>query len=124
MDPTIEPRRVLLERAVHEWGKPSQVFMVMEEAGELLTALARWTRGRSTEAELITEIADLRIMLAQVEVMAGLDGDAVEAEVARKLARLSSRLQEYGQNRRSDTETAPDMAGTAADDSGAPGAQQ
>ena len=28
------------------------------------------------------------------------------------------------QNRRGDTETAPDMAGTAAADSGAPGAQQ
>ena len=92
MDPTIEPRRVLLERVVAAWGKPAQVFMVMEEAGELLTAVARWTRGRGTEAELITEIADLRIMLAQVEVMAGLNGDAVEAEVAQKLARLASRL--------------------------------
>jgi len=47
--------------------------------------------------------------------------DERRAELA---AQLAKGRESQGQNRRGDTETAPDMAGTAAADSGAPGAQQ
>lgn len=92
MDSILSSHRPLLQRALETWGRHAPIHMVMEETGELLSALGKFTRGRATQADLLSEIADVRIMLAQIEVMAGLGPEEVEAMIAFKLARLKSRL--------------------------------
>ena len=52
--------------AVKQWGVDSQMAMVAEEVGEMLSALSKFKRGRIKPMELASEIADVRIMLDQV----------------------------------------------------------
>jgi NTP pyrophosphatase (non-canonical NTP hydrolase) len=62
----------------------------MEETGELLAALGKFDRNRVGEADVITELADVSIMVEQMAVVFGLDDFKREKE--RKLTRLKERL--------------------------------
>ena len=75
------------------WGIGNQVFMVMEETGEMLNALAKANRGRVTKEEVITELADVSIMMEQMAVHFGYEEFMAEKE--RKLNRLKERLENY-----------------------------
>lgn len=81
-----EERLKLYDKAIRVWGVGAQKNMVYEEIGELLTALARDDRGRSTKEELLTELADVTIMCEQMAYILGFDD--YEKELDRKLARL------------------------------------
>ena len=74
-------------------GIGNQVFMVMEETGEMLNALAKANRGRVTKEEVITELADVSIMMEQMAVLFGYED--FKAEKERKLNRLRERLENY-----------------------------
>lgn len=81
----------LYDRAIAEWGKPAQMLMVIEECSELVKAVCDRLRGRvKTDAYILDEMADVKIMLAQLERMV----DPVELERIRqaKLQRLRARL--------------------------------
>lgn len=80
----------LYEKAIESWGVPNQVFMVMEETGEMLNALAKMNRKRSTEEEIVTELADVWILMEQMAVVFGWDKFQEQKEY--KLARLKERL--------------------------------
>lgn len=80
----------LYRKAIESWGIEAQVFMVMEETGEMLNALAKANRGRSTKEEIITELADVSIMMEQMAVYFG--WSEFEEEKKRKLERLEKRL--------------------------------
>ena len=73
------------------WGIGNQVFMVMEETGEMLNALAKANRGRVTKEEVITELADVSIMMEQMAVHFGYE--EFKSEKERKLNRLKERLE-------------------------------
>lgn len=75
------------------WGIGNQVFMVMEETGEMLNALAKVNRGRVTKEEVITELADVSIMMEQMAFYFGYED--FKAEKERKLNRLRERLETY-----------------------------
>jgi NTP pyrophosphatase (non-canonical NTP hydrolase) len=62
----------------------------MEETGELLAALGKFDRNRVGEADVITELADVSIMVEQMAVVFGMDDFKKEKE--RKLTRLKERL--------------------------------
>jgi len=89
-------REQLYERAVAVWGEGAQCGMVIEEVGGLLVGLNHWMRGRQCEAELLEEVADVRIMLDQlVHIVDAKDGEARVAELVEgKLRRLEGRLAE------------------------------
>lgn len=90
MTMTEKKRREIYVLALELWGIQAQKFMVIEEVGEMLNALAKANRGRSTNEEIITELADVSIM---VEQMAQLFGwNEYHRERARKLNRLRERL--------------------------------
>lgn len=72
------------------WGLNNQVLMVMEECGELLSALAKGNRQRATKEEIITELADVSIMVEQMAQHFGWYD--YHRERARKLNRLEERL--------------------------------
>ena len=87
-----EEEKVELFKVVLEtWGIGNQVFMVMEETGEMLNALAKANRGRVTKEEVITELADVSIMMEQMAVHFGYE--EFKSEKERKLNRLKERLE-------------------------------
>jgi NTP pyrophosphatase (non-canonical NTP hydrolase) len=53
------------QKAVEKWGKEAQLNMIIEECGELITAIEHWKRGRGN-IELIQEWADVEIMISQL----------------------------------------------------------
>lgn len=77
--------------ALQTWGENAQVIMMVEEAGELLTSLSQYRRGRISKSEVLTEIADVSIMVIQMAILFGWDEFVSERE--RKLARLKKRLE-------------------------------
>ena len=56
----------IFEQAVECWGPVSQVGMVNEEAGELITVLNQWIRGRVSASRVAEEVADMSIVLDQI----------------------------------------------------------
>ena len=79
-------RLKLYDAAITRWGVGAQKNMAYEEIGELLTALARDGRGRTTTEDLLTELADVAIMCEQLAFILGFD--EYEKELDRKLIRL------------------------------------
>lgn len=84
----------LYNRVINTYGIEAQKWMLVEECGELLNAIAKLKRGRSTKEEIITELADVHIMVEQMAYFFG--WDEFKAEKDRKLERLQERLNRKG----------------------------
>lgn len=83
-------RLELYKMALNDWGIRPQVMMVMEETGEMLNAIGKYDRGRVNESEVITELADVWIIMEQMATLFG--WDEFQKEKERKLERLKERL--------------------------------
>lgn len=80
-------REKILKAAIREYGAGTQRFKAIEELAELIRALAR-----GDDAENIAEeMADVRIMLDQLEIIFG-NHAAVRLWELKKLRRLSERI--------------------------------
>lgn len=89
----------LYHKAISTWGSLAQERMFYEECGELISALAKLDRGRVSETDVLTELADVSIMVEQVAIMIGdLDLSLFEKEKERKINRLKERLEKHGHN--------------------------
>jgi len=80
----------IYERAIETWGGEAQMDMIIEECSELIVALQRLKRGRGRVELVQDEVADVLIMAEQAKVLFG--ADDIERIVARKLARLETRV--------------------------------
>ena len=80
-----------LQKAILKYGYTSQITMAVEEMAELLNAIAKERRGRATQKDIVTEIADVTIMMWQLALMYG--EQSVEMEIERKIERLKERLE-------------------------------
>ena len=80
-------RRMILRKAIEHYGKGIQWAKAIEELSELIRALAR-----ADDAENVAEeMADVRIMLDQLELI--LDNHDLVREIeSEKLMRLSERI--------------------------------
>ena len=60
-----------VEKAIEKWGKEPQIRMMIEECGELITALAKRDRNHngSTIDDIIGEMVDVEIMLGQLKLI-------------------------------------------------------
>lgn len=86
-----EEKVELYKTAIETWGVVSQAFMVMEEVGEMLDALGKAHRGRlKDKMEIITELADVTVMMEQWAAYFGWEEFVQEKE--RKLIRLRDKL--------------------------------
>lgn len=76
--------------ALRRFGPKAQGIIALEEAGELVAALARHARGRGTPEAVVEEVADVLIVALQLVETYGLDActEALEAKTARLNARL------------------------------------
>lgn len=86
-------RQEVLERALEEWGEKAQFLMAHEECGELITAVARYYRGRASKEEVLEEVADVQLLLDQLAIILG-NGEAIELE-RQKFVRFRDRLDSY-----------------------------
>lgn len=76
--------------AVTFYGTEHQKQKAIEEMGELITELSREQDGRTTAQKVITEIADVQIMVRQLALIYGVD--KVVKEIHRKERRLVRRI--------------------------------
>lgn len=82
----------LFKEAIRQWGENAQIGMLIEEMGEVLTALNKMNRNTNgcSTADFVEELVDLEIMINQMKIIFGKHGwDKKRAE---KIARLQTRL--------------------------------
>ena len=82
----MDTRERILREAIEHFGREAQRDKAVEEMAELIRALVRDDADNIAE-----EMADVRIMLGQLEIIYG-NRDAVRAEEMRKLRRLKARM--------------------------------
>jgi hypothetical protein len=80
----------IADAALKHYGPGAQLRKLIEEMAELTVALSHYEQGRCSTADVITEIADVGLVLAQVERIFG-EGDALE-ECLRKALLLEERM--------------------------------
>jgi NTP pyrophosphatase (non-canonical NTP hydrolase) len=80
----------LFKEALRKWGIEAQRAMCVEECAELINALAKERRGRSTREDILTELADVSIMVDQMALHYGLDD--FKNERNKKIMRLNEKV--------------------------------
>ena len=96
---TVQQRKTLYQKAIDTWGDRAQLEMAQEEATELALAIRRLIRGKENAiTELVSEIADVEIMIEQIKFMNPHCVMAIEDEKDFKLNRLNDRLNEHDNN--------------------------
>lgn len=93
-----DERIKLYLRAIRNWGEEAQTDMVNEECGELITAIAQFKRGRTSHHDVMTELADVSIMVEQLATI--MSYSDFEQEKDRKLERLRERLDKFEAKKR------------------------
>lgn len=83
----------IYNKALNKYGIVNQKWMLVEECGELLNAFAKIKRERASKEDIITELADVHIMVEQMAYFFGYEEFLAEKE--RKLARLEERLNKH-----------------------------
>ena len=88
----------IVRTALDHWGANAQTDKLFEEMGELTQALVKYRhKGASVSRRnaVLEEIADVKIVLAQMEMLYDEDGK-VDRWVAEKLERLKGTLENGG----------------------------
>lgn len=92
-------KKSILADAINTYGAEAQIIVAIEEMSELTKALTKWLRFCGEDAldtiledDILEELADVKVMLAQMEMIFG---DPVNMETA-KLERLAQRLEMDG----------------------------
>lgn len=98
-----EEKTELYRKALKEYGEEPQKIMIYEECGELITALARLSRGRCEPKQVITELADVYIMIEQMAELFGTKEFNIEKN--KKLIRLKERLENKENKNQKEDET-------------------
>lgn len=83
--------KALYTLALSTYGAEAQTLMVFEEMAELQKELCKRGRGKQNRAEIAEEIADVQIMLEQMQVLYGC-AELVSEQKRQKLERLEKRL--------------------------------
>lgn len=81
-----------LRRALDTYGAEKQTMMMFEEMAELQKALCKNLRGQDNRENVAEELADVKIMMAQMMMLHNC-ADLVDEYVAIKLDRLNKRLE-------------------------------
>lgn len=88
--------KTILDVAIDYYGPSHQLVKTMEELSELNVEVAKHLSVPHDESrsidKIVTEIADVEIMLAQLKKILKIPDEAIKKEKARKLRRLVSRI--------------------------------
>lgn len=83
----------ILNKAVKIWGKEAQMIVAVEELSELIKELTKNLRGNENTGHISEEMADVYIMLSQLEKIFG-NADEIQQWKEKKILRMSERLGE------------------------------
>lgn len=83
----------ILTAALNRWGSAMQTVVAIEEMAELQKELCKYIRGKGNVEAIAEEIADVYIMLQQMEMLHGIECQVLDWRIA-KLMRLEKRLKE------------------------------
>ena len=86
---------MILQKAIDTYGADAQEWMAIEEMSELAKEICKNKRGKDNREEIADEIADVKIMLAQLEMIFGVQKE-VEKHYETKIDRLNQRLRMGG----------------------------
>jgi len=79
-------------KAIETFGQDNQLFVAVEELGELISAISRVKRDRPGSLHnLLEEIADAKVVIRQLEIMFDYDGTC-DIIFEDKVERLRKRL--------------------------------
>ena len=81
----------LYQATLDKWGVDAQYDQMVEECAELITALKHFRRGKIDRQAVIDELADVTLMLGQLNWMFGTE--QVEKSVQKKLKKLNKLLE-------------------------------
>ena len=83
----------ILQTCLDHWGAESQIGKAVEECAELIVALQKYVICKSgTVEDILDEIADVEMMLAQMRLVLGIDDDTLRKRIEYKFARLNQYL--------------------------------
>ena len=84
----------ILKMIIEKYGKNKQVGQAVEEMAELTIELNKnINRNKDNETEIILEIADVQIMLAQLVMIYDIDPEKLQGAVEYKLLRQKERME-------------------------------
>lgn len=85
-------KQALYYQAISRYGMDSQYLQLAEEFGELLSALHKFKKMKIDREDVLSEIADAKIMLEQMIFMIGFTEEELENMEAAKLQKLKAYL--------------------------------
>lgn len=86
----------MMIKALEKWGVEAQVYQTVEECAELIVALNKHVTRIPTDKSLdniIDEIADVEMMLAQMRITFGISDEAIQERIAQKFEKLKVYLE-------------------------------
>ena len=86
----------IIQKALKVYSVHQQRFVLIEEIGELLSAIGKQPRGRATNEDVLEELADVVIMCEQIAVSISYDG--YKKKKREKIARLEAKLEKIDIN--------------------------
>lgn len=81
-----------LEKLILVNGKQLQTFVAIEEMSELMKELVKFQRGEQNRAAIIEELADVYIMLEQIEIMFDISTSDILKFREKKIERIKEGL--------------------------------
>ena len=80
----------IYQATLDRWGEEAQYDQAVEECAELIAALKHFRRGKIDRQAVISELADVTLMIGQLTWMFG--SDQINREIEEKLAKLDRLL--------------------------------
>lgn len=84
----------IMRSAIRKNGKAMQTVVAIEEMSELQKELSKFIRGKGNRDNLIEEVADVLVMITQIQIMYYIQDDEVERIMHLKLNRLKERMEQ------------------------------
>lgn len=81
-----------LQKIIDHYGHRSQKEMLFEEFAELQKEVCKELRGKGNKDHIAEELADVYLMLQQLQLMYGITDGKIELEVQKKIERTLDRI--------------------------------
>ena len=86
--------REVYAKTISKWGEQAQYDQTIEECAELIASLQHFARGKVGKEAVLSELADVFLMVGQLTYMFG--EDQLSAAVDKKIAKLNVLLKDDG----------------------------
>lgn len=82
----------ILKTTISKYGKTIQTFVAIEEMSELIKELSKDMRGQNNHGALLEEVADVYLVLEQIQIMHDISDEELNGIIVKKMKRLEERL--------------------------------